>query len=791
MDKHTLRVLEFHKVLQMAAFFAVTVPGRDIVHNTVPLSNIGEIRNKIELVSECLRLIAEGRVPGIEHFDDLSPLMRKVRPANSLLDPTELRSFLPLFSSSLSLRKLSEDSSCPGLGSIASELITHPHISRAIEAAIDREWRIRDNASSELLSIRNGIRSCEKRIKKVLDGMLKREDLEPYIQEFYLAERNKRWVIPVKRDFRGHIPGVVHDISNTGVTVYVEPYSIQQLGNELESLRSEEKLEEYRILKGLTSLVQEHLPDIEQDYRIVAGVDALQSMAEFSKHMDMSPPALNEKGYVKIISGRHPLLYRALQKESHEANPVPLDIDVGRDYSCMVITGSNAGGKTVALKTIGVLTLMALSGMHIPAESGSEIAFLKNILVDIGDEQSIEENLSTFSAHITRISEIIRQSREHSMVIIDELGTGTDPEQGGALSCAILRRLHRQGALTLVSTHIGMLKAFAHSEPGMVNAAMEMEEVNINGVARYRPTYRLVVGEPGTSHTYEIAELLGLDAGVISEARDFTGGGAGRIDLLLSGLSEKKRKLDDMLKETERLKRECEHDRIKLKEDIQSVETRRKEKLTEALSEAEEIVRKAKREAWEIIDNLKRSSLKDAKEAVKELDRKIEGIAGTRKKLSPGMIHRLKRVREGERVFVTTLGKNGVVHSVIGKRNRCKVTVGEKRIEVAISDLAEPVHDVEEGTRRVPHKDPGITVEHIPGEIKVVGYRVDPALSLIERYLNDAALAGLHEVRIIHGIGAGILAAAIREYLGDYPLVRSFREGSGEEGGAAVTMVVL
>jgi DNA mismatch repair protein MutS2 len=791
MDKHTLRVLEFGKVLQMAAFYAVTVPGRNAVQNTVPLSNMGEIRSKIELVSECLRLIAEGRTTGIEHFDDLSSLMRKVRPANSLLDPTELRSLLPLFSSALSLSKMNEDSSCPGLASIVLELITHPHIVRAIEAAIDREWKIRDNASSELLSIRNGIRSCEKRIKKVLDGMLKQEDLEPYIQEFYLAERNKRWVIPVKRDFRSHVPGVVHDISNTGVTVYVEPYSIQQLGNELESLRSEEKLEEYRILKGLTSLVREHLHDIEGDYRIVSEVDALQSMAEFSRHMDMSPPALNERGYVKIISGRHPLLFRALQKESHEADLVPLDIEVGREHSCMVITGSNAGGKTVALKTVGVLTLMALSGMHIPAESGSEIAFLKNILVDIGDEQSIEENLSTFSAHITRISEIIRQSRDYSMVIIDELGTGTDPEQGGALSCAILRRLHQQGALTLVSTHIGMLKAFAHSEPGMVNAAMEMEEVKQGGVSRYRPTYRLIMGEPGMSHTYEIAELLGLDEGVISEARNFTGGGAGRIELLLSGLSEKKRKLDDRLKEAERLKRECELLQIKLKEDIRRVETGRKEKLTEALSEAEDIMRKAKREAWEIIENLKQASLKEAKQVVKELDRKIEEIAESGKRHSPEMTRRLKQVREGQRVFVVTLGKNGVVHSVMAKKKRCKVTVGEKRIEVAVSDLAEPVNDIGEGKRRVPYKDSGITADNIHSEIKVVGYRVDPALSLIERYLNDAALAGLREVRIIHGIGAGILASAIREYLGDHPLVRSFREGSDEEGGAAVTLVEL
>jgi len=797
MDEHTLRVLEFDKVLEMAAVFAITGPGRSVVQKTRPLKRVEECRRRVELVSECLKLLSEGRTPGIEHFDDLTPLFRKVRPADAVLEPFELSSFLPLFHSAFNLKILSEDPSCAGLGEMVSRLVTHPHIRKAIGGAIDREGKIRDNASAELSSIRKGIRSCEARIKNILEGILKQKETAPYLQDFYIAERNMRWVIPVKRDFKSHIPGVVHDISNTGETVYVEPYSIQQPGNELESLRAEEKLEEYRILRSLASLLREHLYEIEEDCKIVAKVDALQSMAGFAKQMDMSPPEVSEKGYMRIMRGRHPLLWKTLRKENRGDRLVPLDIETGRGHSCMVITGSNAGGKTVSLKTIGVLTLMALSGMHIPAESGTVIPFLENVLADIGDEQSIEQNLSTFSAHITRISEIIRQGRERSLVIIDELGTGTDPEQGGALSCAVLRKLNRQGALTLVSTHLGMLKAFAHTEPGMVNAAMEMEESLIKGVSTYRPTYRLVTGEPGTSHAFEIAESLGLGTDVIREAREFIRDEGGRIESLITELKKKTTELDAGLKETEGLKQESGRLRSQLKDDLLRLETREKETLAGALREAEEIIRKTKREAREIIENLKQANLEEAGGTVKALDKKLEEIVTRRKELSPEKIQRLKEVKEGQRVFVGTIGKHGMVHSVNMKTRRCRVTVEGKEIEVAVGDLSGPAEDFADkqaGPRKGERPFASINIPeniNVPNELNVIGRRVDPALSLIERYLNDASMAGMKQVKIIHGIGTGILGGAIREYLRDHPLVESFRKGNEDEGGPAVTVVLL
>ncbi len=797
MDKHSFRVLEFDRILEMAAAFAVTAPGRNIVQKIRPLNNIDYTRQQISLISECRRLLSEGQPLGIERFEDLLTLFQRISPHDAVLEPMGLRAFLPLFYSALNLKQWSNNPSYRGLGMIVSRLTTHPDIKKAIDAAIDNEGKLLDEASPEISYIRKGIRSCESKIKKMLEGLLKQKELMPYLQDFYLAERNNRWVLPVKKDFKGNVPGIVHDISNTGETVYVEPYSILHLGNELESYRAEEKLEEYRILKRLCALLRDCLHEVEEDYHIVAGVDALQAIAGFSEQMEMSPPEINEKGFMTIIRGRHPLLWKTLRKENREADLIPLDLEIGRDNSCMVITGSNAGGKTVALKTIGVLNLMALAGMHIPAGSGSTIPFLKRILADIGDEQSIEQNLSTFSGHITRISEIIRQSSAHTLVIIDELGTGTDPEQGSALSCAILRKLKQRGALTLVSTHLGMLKAFAHSEPGMINSAMEMIEVSINGVKTYRPTYKLVMGEPGTSHAFEIAESLGMDADVIREARGFITDEGNKIESLISELKHKTAEFDNRLKETEKLKQEVEHLQSHLKEELSELKKMKQDTLTKALREAEDVVRKTKQEAREIIETLKKTPPPEQKKVIKELDKKLEEIVTIREQQFPEKIQPLKEVRKGQRVFVNTLRRHGIVLSVNEKARRCKVLVEGKEIVISITELSEPATDLAE--HRTPPETrrgerpfaPASEYINLSGELKVVGQRVDPALSLIERYLNDASVAGIKQIKIIHGIGTGILSRAIRDYLKDHPLVESFRKGNEEEGGEAVTVVLL
>jgi DNA mismatch repair protein MutS2 len=794
MDNQTYRVLEFHKILEMASIFAATESGREVINTIRPLPDIESITTQIALISECRKVQSEGRHLGIEPFDNLLPLLQKLRPADSILEPVEFRSFLPLFYSAFNLKIFSDSTDFPGLGDIASGLTTHPKIKDTIKGSIDREGKITDNASPELSHIRQNIKTCERKIKTVLDGILKQKDIEPHLQDYYLAERNNRWVIPVKTDSKGSVPGIVHDISNTGETVYIEPYSIQVIGNELESLRAEEKLEIYRILQRLAALVREHLNTIESDYHIIARVDAMNALAGFAEKLDMSSPEINNQAYIKILAGRHPLLWKTLDKEKRGDHLVPLDMEIGRNHSCMVITGSNAGGKTVALKTIGILTMMALSGMHIPAGSGTSIPFLTRVFADIGDDQSIEQNLSTFSAHVTRIAEIIRNSDSGSLVIFDELGTGTDPEQGGALSCSILRKLKERGILTIVSTHLGMLKAFAHSEQGMINSSMEMREIAEKGTTSYRPTYRLSVGEPGTSHALEIAQSLGLQIEVIQEAREFLKGEGIEIESLISDLKKKNIEMDKRIAETESLKQEVAELKSSLNAELMKIESEKQQSMAKTLAEAEEIVRNTKIEAAEMIDKAKKAGMAEKRKIVKELDKKQEELKKKKEEYAPEKLLAIKEAREGQSVFINSLRTHGVILSVNEKTGRCKVMVNEKEIMIPLSGLSEPAEDVVENKRRgtLQRAPTGLSLDHnIAHEINVIGQRVDPALSKIERYLNDASLAGLKQVKIIHGIGTGILASAIADFLKDHPLVEGFRKGLEEEGSVGVTIVTL
>jgi len=792
MDNHTYRVLEFHKVLEMAAVFAVTSPGREIINIMRPLPDTEVISLQVALISECRQIMSEGRHIGIEQFDELLPLLQKLRPADSILEPIEFSSFLPLFYSAFNIKIYSDSIEFPGLGNIASELTTHGEIKDSIERSIDREGKITDNASPELSHIRRNLKTCERKIKTVLDGILKQKDLEPHLQDHYLAERNNRWVIPVKTDSKGSVPGVVHDISNTGETVYIEPYSIQVIGNELESLRAEEKLEMYRILQRLAALLRENADTIKSDFHIIARVDALNALAGFAEKLDMSPPEINNHVYIQILAGRHPLLWKTLDKEKRGNALVPLDMELGRNHSCMVITGSNAGGKTVALKTLGILTMMALSGMHIPAGSGTSIPFLSRVFADIGDEQSIEQNLSTFSAHITRISDILNNSDSKSLVIFDELGTGTDPEQGGALSCSILKKLKERGTLTIVSTHLGMLKAFAHSEEGMTNSSMEMREITDNGVTSYRPTYRLAVGEPGTSHALEIAQSLGLQSEVIEEARKFLKGEGAEIESLITDLKKKNIEINRRLEETEKLKLEVAELRASLDRELKRMKSEKKQSMAKTLAEAQDIIRATKIEAAEMIDKVKKAGIAEKRKVLKELDKKQEKLKKKKEEYAPEKILAIKEASKGQRVYIHSLRTHGVIVSINEKTGRCNVMVNEKEIMIPLSGLSEPAPDVGPKIDKGLSKYASESIDsNVSDQINVIGQRVDPALSMIERYLNDASLAGLNQVKIIHGIGTGILAGAISDFLQDHPLVEEFRKGHAEEGSGGVTIVML
>ncbi len=797
MDKQTFRVLEFDKIFDMAASYALTAPGKVVIKNIKPLDTIDAIRSRISNVSEYRFLFSQGRPPGIEHIDDLLPLFKRIKPADAVLEPFEYRSFIPLFVSAMHLKALNDDKQFPGLGVIAERINTHTHLERAIESAIDREGQVRDEASPELAQIRGMIKALERKINALLEDLLTSRELEPHLQDKFITQRNNRWVVPVKIDSKGSVPGIVHDISNTGETAFIEPYSVQTAGNELESCRAEEKLEVFRVLRRLSLALRESLDEIENDYALVAELDALQSSARFSDQMGMSAPEINEKGLLKINSGRHPLLWRALNKSERKDNLVPLDLELGKQNSSMVITGSNAGGKTVALKTTGVLSLMALCGMHIPAESGTTIPFLQRLYANIGDDQSIENNLSTFSAHITRIAEIVRKSGENTLVIIDELGTGTDPEQGGALSCAILRKLMKKKTLSVISTHLGMLKVFAHSEEGIVNSAMIMEEIDLNGAKSHRPTYKLLIGEPGTSHAFEIAESLGLDREIILEARKFVTGEGLHVESLISTLKEKEADVRKRLKEIETIKRESGALKSSMEKERSDQRTAKNEIMSRALNEAEEIIRKTKVEASDILMRMKKSKLTEAARETKALDLKHSELKKMSRKYSPEKSQRLNKIIAGQDVFIPTLGLKGIIQSVNEKSGKCRVVVDGKEITVSAQDLYEPPKETQGriNTRTGDEKSINYKASYssvdadFPHELNLIGQRVEPALSLLDRYLNDASLSGAGKVKIVHGVGTGRLSQAIRDFAESHPLVERFEKGGEGDGGEAVTIV--
>ncbi len=792
-DESTINSLDFNDILNMAALFSMTAPGASSVRVIRPLLDAMEIDKRLDMISECREIITGGGNHGIEHFDDLTIYFKRLRPEDSLLDPMDLKEFLPFLDSVVNLKKSDFIKPESKLAELISSLIPHESIKRDIERSIDKDGGISDNASPALAAVRQSIRACENKIKHSLDKVLKRKELTPHIQEQFITGRNNRWVIPVKNDSKGHIPGVIHDISNTGETVFVEPFETLSFGNEAESLRSEEKLEEFRVLKRLSALLRDSLHEIENNYRIISVFDTIHALSLFAESMEMTRPEMNSNGSLKINAGRHPLLFRSLKRSGKIDCLVPLDIELGVHEKSIVITGPNMGGKTVALKSVGVFTLMALSGMHLPAESGTTVPFLNKIFIDIGDEQSIDGNRSTFSSHMKNIADILESSGRDTLVLIDEFGTGTDPDEGGALACAVLKDLTLNGALTVVTTHLSVLKAYAHKEPGILNCSMGMETVNLDGQKNTRPVYKLVAGQPGSSHAFEIASGLGLPANLISRAKELMSRGNMIVESLISDLNRKKSEYDQALEKTVSLKEELITLKNSMIDELSVLRKSRREALARGYGEAEKFLLKARREAEEIVRKIKVSDKSTARQNVGKIDKNLKEVRNRIVGLIPEKRKKLVDLQEGERVYLKSLGCEGELLSKDDRKEKCTVLIKGRYAFVPFSDLYE-VDGSSKTEGEPPLKGSEMDAKmslSLPGEINIIGKRVDPAITDIEKYLNDAVLADASTVRIVHGVGAGILSRAVSDYLTGHPLVKEFEKEGDKEGREAVTIVYL
>jgi len=597
--------------------------------------------------------------------------------------------------------------------------------------------------------------------------------------------RSGRWVIPVRMDSKGMVPGVVHDISKSGETAFIEPLSIINLSNELENLIADQKAEELRILRSLCSMIRLVIDECEGEFRTVVYIDALNSISLFADRLRMEVPTVTDAPGIHIDSARHPLLQLSLGKAIAPRDVVPLDIHLSGENTVMVITGANAGGKTIAIKTIGLIILMALSGMPIPAASSSTIPFVSNLLVDIGDEQSIENNLSTFSAHMSNIAHILKNKQPDTVVLIDELGTGTDPDEGAALACAILRHIRDSGALVFATTHLSDIKGFVHRTVGMLNASMEFN------LKTFTPLYRLRVGEPGQSHALDIAEQYGIPAGVIKDARSLLGNMKAELDQMIADLNAKRMAHESALRNLAEQKEEFEKKTCDLTHCLAATKEQQREILADAYRDASRIIADTKRQMNTFLDEVKKKEKAERLRVIRKVDDSREVVSEKLRALdSKDMrVPSIDEIRKGDAVFIRSLGHDAVVTDINTGNKRFRVSAGNMEIEVPFSDITfggkKPPVSLPPRTR------PDAPEEFVPLKIILVGLRVDEAISRLERFLNDASLSDLPEVVIVHGIGKGLLAKAIREHLNGHPLVKKHRSGTQEEGGAAVTLAVM
>ncbi len=780
----SIELLEFNKLLGLISAYANSEASRLSVLDIRPLHDRADIEKRLNQIREIRKLSQEGNPLKLSPFSDISALLVKVRPEGAVLDAIELAEFMPFLSVALALSlQLKERQDLPFLKEMTEHLTGFPDIGAALGKSIDSEGNILDSASFLLSDLRAQIRRLEGRIRKRLEEIVRDERLSGLLQDNFVTTRSGRWVIPVRMDSKGMVPGVVHDISKSGETAFVEPLSIINLSNELENLIAEQKAEELRILRKICSMIRKVIDDIAAEFRTTVYLDMLHSIARFADLLRMETPAINDAGDISLIAAKHPLLQLSLQRTGNVTQVVPLDVGLGGDNTVMVITGANAGGKTIAIKTIGLLLLMALSGMPIPADSSSSLPFVRSLLVDIGDEQSIENNLSTFSAHISNISEILGKKDSKTVILIDELGTGTDPDEGAALACAILKDIRGSGALVFATTHLADIKGFVHRTEGMVNASMEFDLKTLT------PLYRLRFGEPGQSHAIEIASRYGLPDKVIADAKGMLGSMKVEFDHMISDLHAKRSEYENALDNLRRQQSEIDQKSGLLDKLLSDAKENQREILAGAYREASDLVSDTKRRMNALLEEIRKKEKSERQKIIKEVEVAREHIAEKLREYdTDDKALTLDDIRRGDVVYIKSLGYDASVLEINPKHDRLKVSAKSMEIEVPVSDTR-----LKRG-KSVPESkavQAGRADETISPRINLIGLRVDEALSRLEQFLNHAALAELREVTVIHGIGKGLLSRAVHEHLTDHPLVKNFRRGTQEEGGVAVTVATM
>ena len=797
MNDHTLRVLEYDRVLDLISQQARSEAGRQAILALRPSAHVEDTTPGRRLFEDCTALRRRGLVLPPVQFEPPNEALRRAAPEGAALEADDFLSLRALLHAVETVREFSQNAACEAtesLRALARELTGAAALLTQIDRIFDpHDGQVRDHASDRLYSIRAQRATLTQRIERRMHAMLLDAGLAGVFQEDFVTTRHDRFVVPVRREERSRVRGILHDQSNSGETLFVEPEELVEAGNELEQLRLDERNELRRIFTGLTDVLRRHASDLLRDATLLARYDAACAVSVWAVEDDCRFPALG--GPLRLVAARHPLLYRHFRQEQRAGDLVPLELEPPPGKRVLVITGSNTGGKTVVLKTVGLLTLLAQTGLPIPAADGTSIRCFHDVLADIGDEQSIEQNLSTFSGHTRRIVEVLATARDtETLVLLDELGAGTDPGEGGALGCAILDALSGCGGLTLATTHLGTVKTFVFNHPAMVNASM------IFNVQTLRPDYRLELGRAGASYALTIAARCGMPDDVMEEARGFIPADQAQMEGILAQLDEKHVSLRQRLQELEQARDRAlvaqaaaERDRDRLGKELADLRRERRKLLHQAQGEAAALVTDTRKQVERILTTARtKPDRGGARELRKELDDKHASLNQGREETREERTDRLGKdeIKPGVRVWVEAMQDHGVIRSVGDTGRRAVVEVGKLSVEVEAASLYRP------RSGSVASKPPPAVrwtaPRDVKTELKLVGLRVEEAQHTLEQFISDALAGGLERVRIVHGYGTGALMKMVHERLAALS-VRSFRLGrhGDDPGGSGVTIVEL
>lgn len=787
MEPSVLHTLEFDKIRGLLAGATGSVLGRELAERLVPDSDPAEVERRQDETKEAVELISAAANIPLGGIRDIRGLVKRAG-LGAVLDAHD---FLAVGSTLYAARRLKQffnelSIPAPQLTEIAQGITVLRNLENAIENTVSEQGVLLDGASPELSRLRREIRVNQNRVKEKLDSILHSGEYQKYFQEALVTIRGDRYVIPVKIEHRGSFPGIVHDQSASGATVFIEPMAVVNLNNDLKQLMAAEKTESERILRQLSAQVGSAADSLLATCEALGHIDFVFAKGRLALQMHAVRPLLNQAGYVGLRQARHPLI-------PPEA-VMPIDIRIGREFHILVITGPNTGGKTVSLKTLGLFALMVQSGLFIPAAVDSEMPVFRSVFADIGDEQSIEQSLSTFSAHMTNLVRILRQVTARDLVLIDEIGAGTDPDEGAALAMSILEHLHGQGTRTIATTHYSELKTFAYARHGIENASVEFD------IQTLRPTYRLQIGLPGSSKAFLISQRLGLDETIISRAKELIDEDYVEFDQVLTSLEEQRKLLGERQREAEAARRELDGLRRALAEERSSLADKKAQVLGKAQQDADQLLRYAKIEAEEIIAGLKaqysNQSARERQQAIDGARRRLkEGRAIIRahdddeSEEQPGSPATAEMLTPGTQVFVATLGQKGTVLSAAGDEATVQMGIMKINVPVASCRLLEEKPKPKKIGERT-----GVSLakaQDISRQIDIRGQTIEEAETALEKYLDDAILAGLGEVLVIHGKGTGALRKGVREYLRAHRSVGEIRIGEANEGGDGVTVAKL